>query len=85
LFDTRGIPGLPSLQVLNPAQALTALTARPYRETPELLWALKGKLGVKIDDWYVPLATSTPQLLLAFEAQASASRAIPPSGSLSFP
>ncbi len=70
LFDTRGIPGLLQLQVLTHQQALTVLTARPYQETPEILWAIDKKLGVKVDGWYVPLATAIPPLMMEFEAEA---------------
>jgi hypothetical protein len=46
---------------------LVALTARPYVDTPEVAWALENKIGVVVDDWYVPLATADPELLLTFE------------------
>jgi hypothetical protein len=67
LFDSRGLPDTQPMQVLNHEQALVALTARPYVETPEIAWALENKIGVVVDGWYVPLATADPELLQTFE------------------
>jgi ribosomal peptide maturation radical SAM protein 1 len=67
LFDTRGLPDTQAMQVLNHEQALVALTARPYVETPEIAWALENKIGVVLDGWYVPLATADAELLQTFE------------------
>jgi hypothetical protein len=69
LMDTRGLPGTQPLQVLDRAQALVALTPRPYTPTEDVAWALERKLGVVLDDWYVPLATAKPKLLLEFEEE----------------
>ena len=67
LIDTRGLPGTQALQALSHDEALVALTARPFAEAPEVEWALERRIGVQVDDWYVPLATADPDLLLAFE------------------
>ncbi|KPL22560.1 MAG: hypothetical protein AMJ93_06920 [Anaerolineae bacterium SM23_84] len=67
LFDTRGLPETQPIQLLDREQASVALTARLDVETPEIAWALKHRLGVVVDDRYVPLATADPELLQAFE------------------
>ena len=67
LFDTRGLPHSQPIQLLDREQASVALTARLDVDTPETAWAVENKLGVVVDDRYVPLATADPELLLAFE------------------
>jgi ribosomal peptide maturation radical SAM protein 1 len=67
LFDTRGLPDTQPIQVLDREQASIALTARLEVDTPEIAWARENKLGVVLDDRYVPLATAEPELLQAFE------------------
>jgi len=67
LFDTRGLADTRPLQVLDRGQASVALTARLDLGAPEVAWALENKLGVVVDERYVPLATADPELLAAFE------------------
>jgi hypothetical protein len=67
LFDTRGLPDTMPMQVLDDEQASVALTVRFDVDRPEVAWALQHKLGVVVDDRYVPLAIATPDLLQAFE------------------
>jgi hypothetical protein len=82
LMDTRGLPDTQSVTLLTSAQAAAALVARPYAETEEIAWALENKVGVVRDGWYIPLATTTPELLQAFEDEgaqtASATVAVEP-------
>jgi ribosomal peptide maturation radical SAM protein 1 len=70
LFDTRGLPHSQPIQILNSEQASVTLTARLDAHTPQTAWALEKKLGVVVDDRYVPLATADPALLQAFEGDA---------------
>jgi hypothetical protein len=67
LFDTRGLPNTQPIQLLDREQASVALTARLDVGKPEVAWALENKLGMVVDDRYVPLATADPELLQAFE------------------
>ena len=71
LHDTRGLPDIERSAPLEEWQAMVALTARPYKASKELQWALDRKLGVVIDSWYVPLATADPELLIDAEGRAS--------------
>ncbi len=68
LVDTRGLPGKPPLQTLEPRQAAAALTARPYDDAEQTQWAVEARIGVQMDSWYVPLATAEAELLELFEA-----------------
>jgi ribosomal peptide maturation radical SAM protein 1 len=67
LFDTRGLPGTQAILVLDRQQASVALTVRRDLGAPGVAWALENKLGVVLDERYVPLATADPELLQAFE------------------
>jgi hypothetical protein len=69
LRDTRGLPGAAERAWLTEPQAAAALTAQPFTPTPEITWALERKVGVLVDEWYVPLATAEPELLLEFEVK----------------
>jgi ribosomal peptide maturation radical SAM protein 1 len=70
LRDTRGLPGTEASTVLDRGQAAALLLARPFARTAEIEWALERRAGLKVDDWYVPLATAQPELLLEFEQEA---------------
>jgi hypothetical protein len=43
------------------------MTSSLYLESEAHQWAVAQKLGVILDNWYVPLVTASPQLLLEFE------------------
>jgi ribosomal peptide maturation radical SAM protein 1 len=69
LEDTRGLPETKKTCELTPAQVSAALVPRRYQPSPELEWALAHKIAVILDNnQYVPLATSQPEILMAFEA-----------------
>jgi ribosomal peptide maturation radical SAM protein 1 len=75
LIDTRGLPGTKAMQVLDEREAVDALTACPLEDGRDNDWAINGKIGVTADNWYVPLATAEPELLLRFQEVARARRA----------
>lgn len=68
LRDTRGLPDTAEETWLSHRQAAVALVARPFEPTYEIEWALRHKVGVVRDGWYVPLATAVPELLQEFES-----------------
>jgi len=74
LLDTRGVPGTKPAQVLDRAQASRVLVATPDLGLESVEWALDNKLGVIIEDWYLPLAVAAPELLAEFEAEAREGR-----------
>ena len=69
LRDTRALPETQESLTINREQAKAALVAGPFKETEPIEWAIKHKLGVKLDSWYVPLATAEPELLQNFEIE----------------
>jgi len=74
--DTRGLPGTEEVQLIDRAQALTALGAGPWMgEQDPAAWAVERKLGVMVDGWYVPLLIASPELLAELEAQGQEARA----------
>lgn len=68
LRDTRGLSDTAEETWLSHWQAAVALVARPFEPSADIEWALERKLGVILDGWYVPLATTEPELLQEFEA-----------------
>jgi ribosomal peptide maturation radical SAM protein 1 len=73
LIDTRGLPGLPEVQVIDEDQALAALVGRSIT-APERAgdaWARAHQLVVERDRKLVPLAVASLDLLAAFEARAA--------------
>ena len=69
--DTRGLDGTEEYQVLPRDQAIDVLTQQPYDPASDIqMWAVEKRLGVIVDDCYVPLATASPELLLRYEAEA---------------
>jgi len=49
---------------LDEKEASTLVTARPYSGSGLEAWALREKLAVTADGWFVPLAVAEPQILL---------------------
>lgn len=75
ISDTRGLPGTEDFYLLPHEQAVRVLTQRPLRAVSDSeAWAVEKRLGVIVDDFYVPLATASPRLLLALEAEAQDER-----------
>ncbi len=55
--------------------AVRVMTQRPVRAITDVeSWAVEKRLGVVVDDFYMPLATAGPQLLLELEATAQQER-----------
>ncbi|MCP4217761.1 MAG: RiPP maturation radical SAM protein 1 [bacterium] len=72
LEDSRGVPGLPATRELSHRQARTVLVACPVSDADcneNVQWAVREKLGVVLDSWFVPLATADPELILEFEGE----------------
>jgi ribosomal peptide maturation radical SAM protein 1 len=53
--------------VLDYQEAQEIMTTCKYHESEYQQWAVEEKLGVLVDSWYVPLVTTSPELLLQFE------------------
>jgi ribosomal peptide maturation radical SAM protein 1 len=53
--------------VLDYRKAKEVMTLCPYNESEYRQWAVEEKLGARVDSWYVPLVTASPELLLQFE------------------
>lgn len=70
LQDSRGLPGTAQSRVLDRRQAATLLVGAPAAAAGDVAWAVEARLLVELDNWYVPLATAPPQLLLELEAEA---------------
>ena len=49
-------------------QAKETMAYCEYQGGETQKWAVKQKLGVVLDAWYVPLVTASPELLLEFES-----------------
>ncbi len=69
LLDTRGLPDTEESLVLERAEAAKVLVARPWDDSDVVEWATARWLGVRVDDWYVPLVVAPPELLAEFEAE----------------
>ncbi len=53
--------------ILDYSQAKDIMKYSPYTESKNQQWAVEEKLGLIVDSHYVPLVTTTPELLLQFE------------------
>ena len=60
--------------VLTEEEAQEVMTFRPYYANDLLDWALENYLGVKMDGWYVPLVTASPELLIKFHQRTNTSQ-----------
>lgn len=67
VYDSRNLKEKNKNHVMDAAQAKEILTYSVYNESEYQKWAVREKLGVVIDSWYVPLVTASPGLLLEFE------------------
>lgn len=66
IFDNRDVTGKKQY-TLDYQQAKDIMTDCVYSGSDHQQWAVKEKLGVFADSWYVPLITASPELLLQFE------------------
>jgi ribosomal peptide maturation radical SAM protein 1 len=64
LLDTRRLWRKKKSYSLDEADASALLTARPYAGSDLEAWSVREKLAVITDGWFVPLATTDPQVLL---------------------
>lgn len=62
--DTRGLEGADSEIRINNDQAEMLLKKMIGDKDPWLEWALRNKLALKVDSFYVPLVTADPELLV---------------------
>lgn len=69
LIDTRGLPGTQALWMLDDDEAFLLLVPRRLNRSAPIQWALEAKLGVVLDECFVPLATAEPGLLLDLERE----------------
>lgn len=67
VYDSRGINGKNKNHILDSARAKEIMVYCIYNGSENQKWAVKEKLGVVVDSWYVPLVTASPELLLEFE------------------
>jgi ribosomal peptide maturation radical SAM protein 1 len=72
LLDTRGLPGTQMFNFIDEETARVALAGHRGAPSPAVDWALEHKTAVEIDNWIVPLATASPELIAKFEAEQSA-------------
>jgi len=70
LRDTRGIEGTQETQFLNREEATQVLVEGVRLSTSEWQWVLHGRLGIKIDGTYVPLATANAELIKELTTEA---------------
>ncbi|MCP4134298.1 MAG: radical SAM protein, partial [bacterium] len=69
VLDNRDIHEKNKKHILDFDQAKEIMTACVYNESAGLQWAVKERLGVVLDSWYVPLVTASAELLLQFEEE----------------
>lgn len=67
VFDNRDIHQKSKTYILDYSQAVDIMTSRKYDGSANLQWAVKEKLGVVMDSWYVPLVIAHTDLLLELE------------------
>lgn len=68
IIDSRKIDGKANTtHFINEEEAQELMRYQKYKKTRVLDWALENKLGVLMEGWYVPLVTTSPELLLKFE------------------
>jgi ribosomal peptide maturation radical SAM protein 1 len=66
LYDTRGLADVPETQILDRDKAVMALLGGKKMSPALIDWAIKFKIGVLLDDVYVPLATCSVEIMDAF-------------------
>jgi ribosomal peptide maturation radical SAM protein 1 len=62
LIDTRQLPESIELRALSHSEAVSLLSARPFRDSPEERDALAARLAVVADGWFVPLVIAEQDL-----------------------
>jgi ribosomal peptide maturation radical SAM protein 1 len=85
LVDTRGLWGKKRLHSLDERDASALVTSRPYSGSELETWALREKLAVTADGWFVPLVVADPKILLELmgkheQGQLPSSRRLHPVG-----
>ncbi|HAS40038.1 MAG TPA: hypothetical protein DCS93_06140 [Microscillaceae bacterium] len=71
IYDFRQVPGIgTAIHPITYAQAQEIMLYKIYKPSPTLDWALKNKLGILMDGWFVPLVTAAPELLVKFDQEA---------------
>lgn len=70
IYDSRQLqrPGMANY-VVTEEEALEIMTYQRYQKNNSTIldWAIENKLGLWIDGWYIPIITTTPELLLKFD------------------
>jgi hypothetical protein len=64
LVDTRDLWGKKRLHSLDERDASALATSRPYSGSELETWALREKLAVTADGWFVPLVVADSKILL---------------------
>jgi hypothetical protein len=64
LVDTRGLWRKKRSYSLDETEASSLVISRPYSGSGLETWALREKLAVTVDGWFVPLAVAEPEILL---------------------
>ena len=68
--DTRPVSGKNKHHILDFDTAREIMLPEIFRATEAQSWSLKERLGIAVDDRYIPLVTAAQTLLLQFEAEA---------------
>ena len=63
IHDSRGLDGAAQNHVLDRSQAQAIMNPAAYSASEQQQWAVEHKLGVVLDERYVPLVTARPELL----------------------
>jgi len=58
--------------IVSEEEAQEFMSYQRYARNPVLEWALENNLGVIVDDWYVPLVTTRPELLIKLDVKQKA-------------
>jgi len=74
LVDTRGIWREKRSYPLDEKEARILLNSGPFAGSEVERWALRKKLGLIVDDWFVPLAVADPKVLLELAGERSNGR-----------
>jgi ribosomal peptide maturation radical SAM protein 1 len=69
LLDTRGLQSTEVFNFIDESTASVVLAGHRGARTPAAEWALAHQAAVELDDWIVPLATASPDLIDRFESR----------------
>jgi ribosomal peptide maturation radical SAM protein 1 len=79
LIDSRDLGRTKRAYSLDGMEASTLVTSRPYSGGGLEAWAVREKLAVTVDGWFVPLAVARPAILLELTKEPDPARfALPP-------